>query len=139
MMVESRQRKRRLGMVAVQYAAVVLMLVVVSGWAQKPLQIELPPSYTLEVLDATVSQKGALVSVSGSARMSNPWAGTAWGYLEVSLLDEKGNLIRKVPVDYFPKPLARTYHSANEPRAFFAVNIDIGNQTVASVRIVYHD
>jgi hypothetical protein len=110
-----------------------------SGWTQKIPAIELPPSYTLEILDPTVSQKGSVVSVSGSVRRSNPWAKMAWGYLELSLLDKQGNVIKKVPVGYFPKALNRTYHSANEPLAFFGVNVEVGNQVVATVRIVYHD
>jgi hypothetical protein len=123
----------------VQCAGLMLLLPGVSGWAQPPPKIELPPSYTLEVLDPTVSQKGSVVSVSGSVRLANPWAETAWGYLELSLLDEEGNLIKKVRVNYFPKPLTRTYHSDNEHRAFFGISVNVGDRTVGSVRIVYHD
>jgi hypothetical protein len=71
--------------------------------------------------------------------MSNPWAGTTWGHLEVSLLDSKGNLIKKIPTDYFPRPIARLQHSATQPRAFFGINIDAGSQSVALVRIAYQD
>jgi hypothetical protein len=77
--------------------------------------------------------------VSGFVRTSNPWAETAWGYLEVSLLDEEGDLIRRVRADYFPKPLARARHGGKEARAFFAANVDVGNQSVASIRIAYHN
>lgn len=107
--------------------------------AQQPPSIELPPSYTVEVLSPAVSQNGSAVSVSGWVRMSNPWAGTTWGHLEVSLLDSKGNLIKKIPTDYFPRPIARLQHSANQPEAFFAINIDAGSQSVALVRIAYQD
>jgi hypothetical protein len=137
-MVERKQRRRRLGTVA-QCAGLMLLFLGASGWAQKIPEIALPPSYTLEILHPIVSQKGSVVSVSGSVRRSNPWAKMAWGYLELSLLDKQGNVIKKVPVGYFPRALNRTYHSANEPLAFFGVNVDVGNQIVATVRIVYHD
>ena len=137
-MAARQQRKRRFVMV-VLCAGLMLLLHAVSGRAQPPPKIELPPSYTLEVLDPTVSRKGGLISVSGSVRMANPWAETAWGYLELSLVDNKGNLIKKVLVNYFPKPVTRTYHSANEHRAFFGVSVNVGDRTVALVRIVYHD
>jgi hypothetical protein len=137
-MVARQQRKRRLSAV-LKCAGLLLLLPGASCWAQIPPSIELPPSYTLEVLDPTFSQKGGVVSVSGSVRMANPWAETAWGYLELSLLDDKGNLITKVPVDYFPKPLTRTYHSDNEPMAVFGVSVKVGDRTVGTVRIVYHD
>ena len=137
-MVVRQQRRRRLGTVA-QCTGLMLLFLGASGWAQKIPAIELPPSYTLEILDPTVSQKGSVVSVSGSVRRSNPWAKMAWGYLELSLLDKQGSVIKKVPVDYFPKALNRTYHTANEPVASFGANVDVGNQVVTAVWIVYHD
>ena len=137
-MVERQQRSRRFGTV-VQCTGLTLLFLGASGWARKTPDIELPPSYTLEIMHPTVSEKGSVVSVSGSVRRSDPWAKMAWGYLELSLLDKQGNLIKKVPVDYFPKALNRTYHSANEPVAFFRVNVNVGNRIVATVRIVYHN
>ena len=137
-MVVRQQRRRRLGTVA-QCTGLMLLFLGASGWAQKTPDIELPPSYTLEIMHPIVSEKGSVVSVSGSVRRSNPWAKMAWGYLELSLLDKQGNLIKKVRVDYFPKALNRTYHSANEPVAFFRVNVDVGNRSVATVRIAYHE
>jgi len=137
--VERRTRNaRRLVRRALQYAVAFLLLSAVPASAQNPT-IELPPSYTLEVLDAAASQQRGVVSVSGWVRLATPWAGTSFGCLEVSLLDNGGNLIKKLRVDYFPKPMHRIYHSADEHRAFFAVNVDVGSQSVASVRIVYHD
>jgi hypothetical protein len=137
-MVERKQHRRRLGTV-VQCTGLTLLFLGASGWARKTPDIELPPSYTLEIMHPTVSEKGSVVSVSGSVRRSDPWAKMAWGYLELSLLDKQGNLIKKVRADYFPKALNRTYHSANEPVAFFRVNVNVGNRIVATVRIVYHN
>jgi hypothetical protein len=137
-MVERKQHSRRLATVA-QCTGLMLLCLGASGWAQKIPDVELPPSYTLEILHPTVSQKGSVVSVSGSVRRSNPWAKMAWGYLELSLLDKQGNVIKKVPVDYFPKVLNRTYHTANEPVASFGANVDVGNEVVTAVWIVYHD
>jgi hypothetical protein len=137
-MAAGQQRRRRLD-AFVKCAGLMLWLHGASCWAQIPPKIDLPPSYTLEILDPTISQKGGVVSVSGSVRMANPWAETAWGYLELSLLDDKGDLITKVPVDYFPKPVPRTYHSDNEPMAVFGVSVNVGDRTVGTVRIVYHD
>ena len=137
-MVERKQHRRRLGTVAL-CTGLILLFSGASGWAQKIPDVDLPSSYTLEILHPTVSQKGSVVSVSGSVRRSNPWAKMAWGYLELSLLDKQGNLIKKVRVDYFPKALNRTYRSANEPVAFFRLNVNVGNRIVATVRIVYHN
>ena len=137
-MVERQQRRRRLGTV-VQCTGLTLLFLGASGWARKTPDIELPPSYTLEIMHPTVSEKGSVVSVSGSVRRSDPWAKMAWGYLELSLLDKQGNLIKKVRADYFPKALNRTYHTANEPVASFGANVDVGNQVVTAVWIVYHD
>jgi hypothetical protein len=132
-------QQRRASLAASRYAVFLLMLCGSISWAQKPPKIDLPPSDTLEVLDPAVSQKGSVVTVSGWARMSNPWAETEFGSLEVSLFDSEGDLIKSVPVDYFPKPIARPYHSSNEPLAFFSVNINVGSHLVALVQIVYHD
>src|ERR1700751_4830542 len=66
-------------------------------------RIEIAPSYSMSVLDVTVIQHGPLVSISGHVRRSEPWAESTPGYLEISLFDRVGGLIRKFETKYSPR------------------------------------
>ena len=106
--------------------------------AEPPPRVDLPASGILEVLNPVVSLKGSEATVSGSVQSSTPWAETAWGHLEVALFDDGGDLIRRVAVDYSPRPVPHHFHSAYQPRSRFSVTIEGVTRTVRSVEISYH-
>jgi hypothetical protein len=107
--------------------------------ADQAPRIDLPPSYTVEILSPQVIEKASSVTVFGSLRRSTPWAGTDWGFLEIALFDEHGRLIKRVAADYSPKPIPESFHSPYQPRAHFSASINGVNRPVTSVLIRYHD
>jgi hypothetical protein len=102
-------------------------------------RVDLPASDILEVLNPIVMLKGSEATISGSAQPSTPWAETDWGHLEVALFDDHGDLIKRVAVDYFPRPVPHQFHSAYQPRSYFFVTIHGITRSVRSVEISYHD
>lgn len=102
-------------------------------------QIVVTPSHSLMVTDVTVVQHGPLVSISGHVRRSDPWTETTWGYLEISLFDQSGGLIRQIAVDYSPRPMPRSYHSAYHPQARFSVTLYAAARPVQAVKIAYRN
>jgi hypothetical protein len=90
--------------------------------AGPPPRVDLPASDILEVLNP-----------------STPWAETDWGHLQVALFDDRGELIKRVAVDYSPRPVPHRFHSSYQPRSHFSVTIDGVTQSVRSVEISYHD
>lgn len=100
-------------------------------------QIVVMPSYSALVLDITVVQHGPLVSISGHVQRWDPWIESTWGYLEISLLDQNGGLIRKIAAEYSPRPIPRSFHSAYQPESRFSVIIDAVTRPVRVVKIVY--
>jgi len=107
--------------------------------AQPTPRVDLPASYTLEVLNPKVILKGSEAAISGSVQPSTPWAETDWGYVEVELFDDHGGLIKRVAVDYSPRPVPHHFHSAYQPRSYFFVTIHGITRSVRSVEISYHD
>ena len=107
--------------------------------AEPTPRVDLPASDTLEVLNPKVILKGSAVAISGSVQPSIPWAETDWGYLEVALFDDHGGLIKRVAVDYSPRPVPHSFHSAYQPRSYFSVTINGITRCVRSVEISYHD
>jgi hypothetical protein len=99
-------------------------------------QIDITPSYSMSVLDLTVVQHGPSVSISGHVRRSDPWAETTWGYLEISLFDQNGGLIRKIEAEYSPRPIPRSFRSAYQPESRFSININSVIRPVHVVKIV---
>ena len=102
-------------------------------------RVDLPASDILEVLNPIVMLKGSEATISGSAQPTTPWAETDWGHLEVALFDDHGDLIKRVAVAYFPRPVPHQFHSAYQPRSYFFVNIHGVTRSVRSVEISYHD
>jgi hypothetical protein len=107
--------------------------------ADRVPKIVVTPSYSVVVTDLTVVQYGPLVSISGHLRRSDPWAGTAWGYLEISLFEQNGGLIRQLAADYSPRPIPHSFHSAYQPQSRFSVNINAVTRPVRVVKIAYRD
>jgi hypothetical protein len=102
-------------------------------------KIVVTPSYSLAVMDLTVAHHGPLVSISGHVRRSDPWAETTWRYLEISLFDQHGGLIRRIAADYSPRPIPRSFHSAYQPQSRFSVTINAATRLVRTVKIAYRD
>ena len=107
--------------------------------ANPPPRIDLLPSYTIEVLSPQVVQIGSSVTVFGSVRRSAPWAGTGWGFLEITLFDDRGGLIKRVAADYSPRPIPESFHSSYQPHAYFSTSINGVTRPVVSVQIRYRD
>jgi hypothetical protein len=100
-------------------------------------QADVTPSYSVSVLDVAVTQHGPLVAISGHVRRSDPWAESAWGYLEISLLDKNGGLIRKIAANYSPRPIPHSFRSAYQPESRFSIIINAIRGPVQMVKIVY--
>ena len=107
--------------------------------AGPPPRVDLPASDILEVLNPIVILEGSEATISGSVQPSTPWAETDWGHLQVALFDDRGELIKRVAVDYSPRPVPHRFHSSYQPRSHFSVTIDGVTQSVRSVEISYHD
>src|ERR1700693_6642775 len=107
--------------------------------AEPTPRVDLPENDSLEVMDPKVILKGPTATISGSVQPSIPWAETDWGYLEVALHDNHGGLIKRVAVDYFPRPVPHSFHSAYQPRSHFYVTINGLTRSVRSVVISYHN
>jgi hypothetical protein len=102
-------------------------------------KIVVTPNYSVVLTHLTVDQRGPIVSISGHLRRSDPWAGTAWGYLEISLFDRNGGLIRQLAANYSARPMPHSFHSAYQPEARFSVIVNLVTRPVRVVRIVYQD
>ena len=50
-------------------------------------KIYVKPNNAVVITDITVVRHGASVLISGYVHRSNPWSGTGWGYIEISLFD----------------------------------------------------
>jgi hypothetical protein len=107
--------------------------------ADQAARIDLPASYTLEILQPEIIQYDSWVTVSGAVRQSTPWAATAWGYLEISLFDKHGALIKRVVTNYFPRPIPYFPHGSYQPRSHFFATISGVSRTVHSVQIDFRD
>jgi len=107
--------------------------------AEPLLRVDLPASDILEVLNPIVILQGSEATISGSVHPSTPWAETDWGHLQVALFDDRGDLIKRVAVDYFPRPVPHDFRSAYQPRSYFSVTIRGITRCVRSVEISYHD
>ena len=107
--------------------------------AEPPPRVDLPASDILEVLNPIVILQGSEATICGSVQPSTPWAETDWGHLQVALFDDRGDLIKRVAVDYSPRPVPHRFHSAYQPRSYFSVTIDGITRSVRCVEISYHD
>jgi hypothetical protein len=107
--------------------------------ADPPPRVDLPASDILEVLNPIVILTGSEATISGSVEPSTPWAETDWGHLQVALFDDRGDLIKRVAVDYSPRPVGHHFHSAYQPRSYFFVTIHEITRCVRSVEISYHE
>src|SRR5271155_5687529 len=74
--------------------------------ADPPPRVSMPDSDILEVLNPIVILNGSEATISG-VQPSTPWAETDWGHLQVALFDDRGDLIKRVAVDYSPRPVPR--------------------------------
>lgn len=106
---------------------------------EPPPRVDLPASGILEVFNPIVIVKGSEATISGMVQPSTPWAATDWGHLQVALFDDRGDLIKRVAVDYSPRPVPNHFHSAYQPRSYFFVTIHGITRFVRSVEISYHD
>ena len=120
---------------------VLLLLLAADQFAQgNPApKIVVVPNYSMEVTDITVVQHGPLVTISGHVRRSDPWTETAWGYLEISLLDGNGSLLSRTATEYSPRPIERAFHSAYQPQSTFSVTFNSAKGSVRGVKIAYRD
>src|SRR5271165_2592543 len=107
--------------------------------ADPGLIISLRSSYTVEILDTEVAQNGSSISISGSIRRFDPWAPTGFGYLEISIFDHLGALIKRVETDYSPRPIPHSFHNAYESRSRFSITIKGITRSVGKVEIGYRD
>jgi hypothetical protein len=105
--------------------------------AERVPQIVVAPSYSVVVVDVTFVQHGPAVSISGGLRRWDPWIESPLGYLEISLFDQNGGLIRQIAADYFPKPIPHSFHSASQPQSRFSAHFNAVARPVRVVKIVY--
>ena len=87
--------------------------------AGPPPRVDLPASDILEVLNPIVILEGSEATISGSVQPSTPWAETDWGHLQVALFDDRGELIKRVAVDYSPRPVPHRFHSSYDGDLIF--------------------
>src|ERR1700730_14185106 len=103
-------------------------------------KIYVKPNNAVVIIDITVVQHGSSVLISGYVRRSNPWSGTGWGYMELSLFDRSGGLVRTIAANYFPMPLRHSFQSASQPRSRFPVTINaVTGRPIRAIEIAYRD
>jgi hypothetical protein len=103
-------------------------------------KIYVKPNNAVVITDTTLVQYGSSVLISGDVRRSNPWSGTGWGYVEISLFDQSGGLIKRIAANYFPRPIPHSFQSAYQPRSRFSVTVNaVAGQPFRAVEIAYRD
>jgi hypothetical protein len=103
-------------------------------------KIYVKPNNAVVIIDIRVIQHGSSVLISGYVRRSNPWSGTGWGYIEISLFDHSGDLISRIEANYFPRPIQHSFQSAYQPRSRFSVTTNaVTGRPIRVVEIAYRD
>ena len=108
--------------------------------AAPALKIYVKPNNAVVITDITVVQHGSSVSISGYVRRSNPWSGTGWGFIEISLFDQSGAKISRIEANYFPRPIQHSFQSPYQPRSRFSVTVNaVTGRPIRAVEIAYRD
>jgi hypothetical protein len=103
-------------------------------------KIYVKPNNAVVITDIAVVQHWPSVLISGYVCRSNPWSGTGWGYVEISLFDQSGSLIRRIAANYLPRPIPHSFQSSYQPRSRFSVAVNaVTGRPIRAVEIAYRD